>query len=62
MGDIRIVTICLIGFADFLGYNELAALKESDLHIFSDHMNIFIEWNGAWVFSYVSQNLPSING
>ena len=56
LDDIRIVVICLIGFAGFLRYSELAALKESDLHIFSDHMEIFIESSktdqyrdGAWV-------------
>ena len=39
LDDIRIVTICLIGFAGFLRYSELAALKESDLHIFPNRMH-----------------------
>ena len=56
LDDIRIVAICLIGFAGFLRFNELSALKESDLQIYSDHMEIFIEASktdqyrdGAWV-------------
>ena len=56
LDDIRIVTICLVGFAGFLRYSELEALKESDLQIFPDHMEIFIESSktdqyrdGAWV-------------
>ena len=54
--DLRIINICSIGFAGFLRYSELAALKESDLHILPDHMEIFIESSktdqyrdGAWV-------------
>ena len=43
MDDIRIVAIHLICLAGFLRYSELAAVKKSDLHIFSDHMEIFIE-------------------
>ena len=43
LGDLRIVTWCLIGFAGFLRFNELSALKESDLQIFPDHMEMFIE-------------------
>lgn len=56
LDDIRIVAICLMSFAGFLRYNEVSALKESDLHIYSDHMEIFIEASktdqyrdGAWV-------------
>ena len=37
----------------FLRFNELSALKESDLQIFPDHMEMFIESSktrdGAWV-------------
>ena len=53
LDDIRIVTICLVGFAGFLRFSELS---ESDIHIFSDHMELFIESSktdqlrdGAWV-------------
>ena len=56
LDDLRIVIICLIGFAGFLRYSELAALKESDLYIYPDHMEAFIESSktdqyrdGAWV-------------
>lgn len=62
LDDIRIVVICLIGFAGFLRYSELAALKESDLHIFSDHMEIFIVFSrisgvmGSFFGSLVGQN------
>ena len=46
----------MIGFAAFLRFSELAALKESDLQIYDDHMELFIESSktnqfrgGAWV-------------
>jgi hypothetical protein len=35
LDDIRIVAVCLIGFAGFLKFNELSALKESDLQIYT---------------------------
>ena len=44
-----------MGYACFLRFSELASLKESDLQIISDHMEIFIESktdqyrDGAWV-------------
>ena len=31
LSDIRIIAICLIGFAGFLRFNQIANLKESDL-------------------------------
>ena len=56
LSDIRIVTICLIGFAGFLRFNEIANLKESDVQVFDDNMELFIESSktdqyrdGAWV-------------
>ena len=36
LDDIRIVAICLTSFAGFLRFSEVSALKESDLHIYSD--------------------------
>ena len=73
LDDLRFVTICLIGFAGFLRYSELEALTESDLQIFPDHMEIFIESSktdqyrdGAWVVIartlYISQDLSCCNG
>ena len=41
--ELRIVTICLMGCAGFLRFNELAGLKESDLQVYSDHTEIFIK-------------------
>ena len=56
LSDVRIVTICLIGFAGFLRFNEIANLKESDVRVFDEHMELFIESSktdqyrdGAWV-------------
>lgn len=56
LDDVRVITWCLIGFAGFLRFSELAALKESDILIFPQHMEIFIESSktdqyrdGAWV-------------
>ena len=52
----RVITWCLIGFAGFLCYSELAALKESDIQIFPLHMEVYIESSktdqyrdGVWV-------------
>ena len=42
LGDLRIVTWCLIGYAGFLRFSELASLKESDLHIFSGLMEFLL--------------------
>ena len=42
LSDIRIVTVCLIGFAGFLGLNEIDNLKESDVQVFDEHMELFI--------------------
>ena len=42
LDDLRIVTICLVGFAGFLRFSELESLRESDIHIFADHLEIFI--------------------
>ena len=54
--DVRIVAICLIGFVGFLRFNEIAHLRESDVHIFHDHAELFIEASktdqyrdGSWV-------------
>ena len=46
----------MIGFAGFLRFNEIANLKESDVQVFDEHMELFIESSktdqyrdGAWV-------------
>ncbi len=56
LSDIRTVTMCLVAFAAFLRYSELAGLKEADVAIHDDHMELFIESSktdqlrdGAWV-------------
>ena len=54
--DVRVVAICLLGFAGFLRFSEIEMLKESDVQIFQEHMEIFIESSktdqyrdGAWI-------------
>ena len=54
--NIRVVTICLISFAGFLWFGEMANLKEADIQIFPDHLELFIESSktdqyrdGAWI-------------
>ena len=39
LSDIRIVTVCLIGFAGFLRFNEIANLKEGYVQVFDEHMD-----------------------
>ena len=48
--------ICLVSFAGYLQYDELANLKESDLAILEDHLELYKESSktnqysdGAWV-------------
>ena len=55
LSNTRVVTICLIGFAGFLRFSEIASLKEADVHLFPDHLELFIESSktdqyrdGAW--------------
>ena len=44
LADVRTLAICLLGFAGFLTYDELAKLRVSDLSVYPDHMEyIFIE-------------------
>ena len=39
----RTITICLLGFAGFFCYNELASLRKADVSIIPDHMELFLE-------------------
>ena len=56
LSDIRTLCACLLGFAGFLRFNELAKLCESDVVMHKEHFEIFIESSktdqlrdGAWV-------------
>ena len=56
LADVRTLTICLLGFAGFLRYDELTRIKETDIVICPQHVEIFIESSktdqlrdGAWV-------------
>ena len=56
LSDIQILTICLLGFAGFFRFNELAKISELDIVPCKDHVEIFVESsktdqlrNGAWV-------------
>ena len=40
---LRTQTMCLVGFAGFLRFDEVSTLKERDLSIFEDHMELFLE-------------------
>ena len=53
---IRTMTICLLGYAGFFRFSELASLKESDVKFYEDHVELFVESSktdqyreGAWV-------------
>ena len=41
LDDVWVITWCLRGFAGFLHYSELVALKESDIRIFPQHGNFY---------------------
>ena len=47
LSSIRVVTLCLMGFAGFLRFNEMANIKEADIQIFSDYLELFIESSKA---------------
>ena len=56
LSDVRTLTMCLVGYAGFFRYDELSELRESDVHFYEDHMEIFVESSktdqlreGAWV-------------
>ena len=56
LSDIRTLTMCLVGFVGFFRFSELAQLKESDVVIYPEHMELFVEASktdqfryGAWV-------------
>ena len=53
---VRTIAICLLGYAGFFRFSEIASLKESDIGIYNDHMEVFVESSktdqfrdGAWV-------------
>ena len=43
LSDVRTLTMCLIGYAGFFRYDELAKLKETDINFYEEHMEIFVE-------------------
>ena len=56
LADIRTLAICLISYAGFFRFSEVSGLKESDVVIYQDHLEIFVESSktdqfrdGAWV-------------
>ena len=53
---VRTMSICLLGYAGFLRFSELASLRECDISFYDEHMEVFIESSktdqfreGAWV-------------
>ena len=53
---IRTMTICLLGFAGFFRFSELASLRECDIIFYDQHVEIFVESSktdqfrdGSWV-------------
>ena len=43
LADVRALSICLLGFAAFLRFDELSKLRLCDVTIHGDHMELFIE-------------------
>ena len=53
---IRTMTICLLGYAGFFRFSELASLRECDIKFYDQHVEVFVESSktdqfreGAWV-------------
>lgn len=56
LATIRTMAICLLGYAGFFRFSELAALRESDVKFYNEHLEVFVESSktdqfrdGAWV-------------
>ena len=56
LSDIRTLCACLLGFAGFFRFDELAKLCESDIVVRKEHIEVFIKSSktdqlrdGAWV-------------
>ena len=56
LSDIRMVELCLIGYAGFLRFSELSSIKASEVKFFLSHVSIFLESSktdqfrqGAWI-------------
>ena len=56
LSDVHTLSIGLLSFAGFLRYDEVANMKESDVSVFADHAELYIESSktdqyrdGAWV-------------
>ena len=43
LSEVQTLTISLLGFTGFLRYDETASLKETDISLYEDHMELFIE-------------------
>ena len=40
--DLRIVSMCLIGYAGFLRFSEIVNIKRSDIQFFDSHLSLFV--------------------
>ena len=56
LSDIRMVALCLIGYAGFFRFSELSSIKSSDVKFFPSYVSIFLESSktdqfrqGAWI-------------
>ena len=56
LSDIRMVALCLIGYAGFFRFSELSSIKASDVKFFPSYVSIFLESSktdqlrqGAWI-------------
>ena len=48
--DLRLATMCLLCFAGFLRFSELANLKRDNVHFCSDHIRLFLEQSKTDVY------------
>lgn len=62
LSNVRFATMCAIGFYGFLRFSELSNLRRSDLKIFDDHIDIFIEKSKTDKYRQGSSVLIAANG
>ena len=49
---IRTMAICLLGYAGFFRFSELASLRECDVKFYDDHLEVFVPVSGWCMGTY----------
>ena len=58
LSDTHTITFYLLRFAGFFCFDELAKLKESDVAIYTDHMELFVDSSKTGQFRVGPPKMP----